>query len=119
MLISCKCSNFVASTSKLQRSNSSNVAAGGGVGGTGLANGYPGSSGTPIGEVPLSTLLSQVFQQKYPRDFVFYSQFMDFFKHVSPHNHTILCSCYIVVRSSSPGYRPMCESGMEHVLIGG
>ncbi|XP_016930415.3 uncharacterized protein PRAS40 [Drosophila suzukii] len=81
MLISCKCSNFVASTSKLQRSNSSNGAAGGGVGGTGLANGYPGSSGTPIGEVPLSTLLSQVFQQKYPRDFVFYSQFMDFFKH--------------------------------------
>ncbi|XP_016946859.1 capon-like protein isoform X2 [Drosophila biarmipes] len=73
MLISCKCSNFVASTSKLQRSNSG--------GGPGLANGYPGAGGTPIGEVPLSTLLSQVFQQKYPRDFVFYSQFMDFFKH--------------------------------------
>ncbi|XP_016979713.1 uncharacterized protein LOC108045052 [Drosophila rhopaloa] len=77
MLISCKCSNFVASTSKLQRSNSSGL----GVGGTGATNGNPGSSSTPNGEVPLSILLSQVFQQNYPRDFSFYSQFMDFFKH--------------------------------------
>ncbi|XP_052840516.1 LOW QUALITY PROTEIN: uncharacterized protein LOC128255071 [Drosophila gunungcola] len=75
MLISCKCLNFVASTSKLQRSTSS------GVGGTGAANGNPVASGTPVGEVPLSILLSQVFQQKYPRDFTFYSQFTDFFKH--------------------------------------
>ncbi|KAH8234252.1 hypothetical protein KR038_004892 [Drosophila bunnanda] len=69
MLISCKCSNFVASTSKLQRSTS---------GGAGFnSNGNPG--GNP-GEVPLSILLSQVFQQAYPRDFIYHSQFMDFFK---------------------------------------
>ncbi|XP_017039174.1 uncharacterized protein LOC108086690 [Drosophila ficusphila] len=72
MLISCKCSNLVASTSKWQRSHSSG---GGGVGVT------PGASGTPVGEVPIPILLSQVFQQKYPRDFIFYSLFMDFLKH--------------------------------------
>ncbi|KAH8348889.1 hypothetical protein KR084_012261 [Drosophila pseudotakahashii] len=81
MLISCKCLNFVASTSKLQRSNSSSVT-GGGLGGPGLANGNPGlASGTPVGEVPPAILLSQVFQQKYPRDFIFYMDFMGFFKH--------------------------------------
>jgi len=72
MLISCKCSNFVASTSKLQRSNSSS-GAGGRVGGAEVAS----------GEVPTAILLSQVFQQKYPLDFVFYSHIMEFFKHVS------------------------------------
>lgn len=70
MLISCKCSNFVASTSKLQRSNSSS-GAGGRVGGAEVAS----------GEVPTAILLSQVFQQKYPLDFVFYSHIMEFFKH--------------------------------------
>ncbi|XP_020817281.1 uncharacterized protein LOC110190944 [Drosophila serrata] len=76
MLISCKCSNFVASTSKLQRSTSGGV----GFNSNGNGNGNPGASGTPAGEVPLSILLSQVFQQKYPRDFIYHSQFMDFFK---------------------------------------
>ncbi|KAH8253386.1 hypothetical protein KR032_005257 [Drosophila birchii] len=71
MLISCKCSNFVASTSKLQRSNSGVV----GFNSNGNGNGNPGA-----GEVPPSILLSQVFQQKYPRDFIYHSQFMDFFK---------------------------------------
>ncbi|KAH8291550.1 hypothetical protein KR054_012625 [Drosophila jambulina] len=76
MLISCKCSNFVASTSKLQRSTSGGV----GFNSNGNGNGNPGASGTAAGEVPLSILLSQVFQQKHPRDFIYYSQFMDFFK---------------------------------------
>ncbi|KAH8308783.1 hypothetical protein KR059_001542 [Drosophila kikkawai] len=76
MLISCKCSNFVASTSKLQRSTSGGV----GFHSNGNGNGTTGASGTAAGEVPLSILLSQVFQQKYPRDFIYHSQFMDFFK---------------------------------------
>ncbi|XP_017069033.1 uncharacterized protein LOC108106471 [Drosophila eugracilis] len=81
MLISCKCLNFVASTSKLQRSHSTNVA-GGGVGGTGSSNGNPdGASGINIGEDAFSILMSQEFERKYPRDFMFHSQFMNFFKH--------------------------------------
>ncbi|XP_022229287.2 uncharacterized protein LOC111078749 [Drosophila obscura] len=78
MSISCKCSNFVATSSKLQQqqpSRSFDVLA------------YPAADyrlTTKAGagaEVPLSTLLSQVFQEKYPRDFLFYPEFTDFFKH--------------------------------------
>ncbi|XP_034652114.1 uncharacterized protein LOC117891050 [Drosophila subobscura] len=70
MSISCKCSNFVATSSKLQQpSRSFDVTAE-----------YRLATKSGAG-VPLSTELSQVFQQKYPRDFPFYTEFMNFFKH--------------------------------------
>ncbi|KAH8400653.1 hypothetical protein KR009_000040 [Drosophila setifemur] len=85
MLISCKCSNFVASTSKLQRSFSNSSGGNGNGSGSGSAGMGVGATGnrnsSANGEVAISILLSQVFQQKHPRDFIFYNQFMDFFKH--------------------------------------
>lgn len=71
MLISCKCSNFVASCTKSQLRGEDGVV-------TGNPDRNPAG-----GEVPIPVLLSQVFQQRFPRDFKFYNQFMDFFKRVS------------------------------------
>ncbi|XP_001360594.2 uncharacterized protein PRAS40 [Drosophila pseudoobscura] len=71
MSISCKCSNFVATSSKLQTIRSFDV--------TVSPSPMPGIE-AEAGAV-LSTRLSQVFQEKYPRDFPFYTEFMDFFKH--------------------------------------
>lgn len=71
MLISCKCSNFVASCTKSQLR-----------GEDGAVTGNPDRNPAG-GEVPIPVLLSQVFQQRFPRDFKFYNQFMDFFKRAS------------------------------------
>ncbi|KAH8305942.1 hypothetical protein KR018_004982 [Drosophila ironensis] len=76
MSISCKCSNFIASNSKLQRSSSISHAPSPA---TATASAF--SVATDAGEVSLPVLLSQVFQLNFPRDFVFHTQFMDFFKH--------------------------------------
>ncbi|XP_017094130.2 uncharacterized protein PRAS40 [Drosophila bipectinata] len=68
MLISCKCLNFVASgTKSLLRGE----------------DGATGNQNPAAGEVPIPVLLSQVFRQTYPREFVFYNQYMDFFKRAS------------------------------------
>ncbi|XP_034111788.1 putative uncharacterized protein DDB_G0293878 [Drosophila albomicans] len=60
MMISCKCLNFTAASPQLQR------------------NGSGSGSGE---DAALPAQLSQVFVQNVPRDFLYYSNYMDFFKH--------------------------------------
>ncbi|KAM8713126.1 hypothetical protein ACLKA7_013442 [Drosophila subpalustris] len=81
MLISCQCLNFTATSAQLQRSSST-----GGPGGDGNNINNNNNIGRSISssaadDAALPAMLSQVFVQKFPRDFLFYANFMDFFKH--------------------------------------
>ncbi|XP_064537990.1 uncharacterized protein PRAS40 [Drosophila montana] len=83
MMISCNCLNFNATSPQLQRSLSS----GAGSGGAGNANSNNNNnhnnnnSSAGAGEAALPALLLQRFVQNLPRDFIYHSIFMDFFKH--------------------------------------
>ncbi|XP_030376784.1 uncharacterized protein LOC115625761 [Scaptodrosophila lebanonensis] len=62
MLISCKCLNFIATSPQLQRNKST----------TGDAN---------VGKASVIASVFEVFKQKWPRNFLFYTQCMEFFQH--------------------------------------
>lgn len=85
-MISCKCLNFIGTSPQLQRSNSTtnntNTTRGAsGGGGNNIINNN--SSNAVAGEPALREMLQPAFMQKFPRQFVFWDKFINFFNHVS------------------------------------